>query len=135
MPKITHIHILVNNNRYVLYPRTWQYLEDISVNPQVVTSLPVDYAYFAEQIRIYPIPDGSYPITLNGNSRVGPLVNPSDANAWTQDAYDLIRSEAKLILAMETLHDPDLAAECKTRFTATPTVLGAANSRAAISSR
>ena len=28
---------------------------------------------------------------------------------WTQDAVDLIRSEAKLILAREVLHDDDLA--------------------------
>jgi len=120
MPKITKIHIIVNNNRYTIYPRTWSYLEDISVNPSVVTSIPVDYAYFAEMVRLYPIPDGAYAITLNGNDRVTDLANPTDANAWTEDAFDLIRSEAKLILAEELLHDPDLAAETKTAIYGDP---------------
>lgn len=120
MPKITRIHILVNNNRFTIYQRTWQYLEDISVNPSVVTSIPVDYAYFAEQVRLYPIPDGSYPLTMNGNNRLTALVNAADANAWTEDAYDLIRSEAKLILAQEVLHDPDMQAEMKTAIYGDP---------------
>ena len=73
LPKIDKIHILVNSNRYTLYARTWQYLEEISVNPAVVTSIPIDYAYFAEQIRIYPIPDGAYPLTFNANQRLTAL--------------------------------------------------------------
>ena len=130
LPKIDKIHILVNSNRYTLYARTWQYLEEISVNPAVVTSIPIDYAYFAEQIRIYPIPDGAYPLTFNANQRLTALVNPADTNAWTQDAFDLIRSQAKLNLAQEVLHDADLAAECKTAIYGDPrSIMGQQQSR------
>ena len=127
LPKIDKLHILVNNNRYTIYQRTWQYLEDISVNPSVVTSLPVDYAYFAEQIRLYPIPDGAYPITINANQRLTALSADGDANAWTQDGFDLIRAQAKLILAQEVLHDTDLAAEAKTAIYGDPRMFGQQN--------
>lgn len=110
-PKILRFHILISANRYPLFPRSWQYLEEISTNPQV-KGQPTDYAYFAEQVRLYPIPDGVYPITVSANQRLANLVDDDDMNVWTQDAYDLIRSEAKLILAQEVLHDADMAAEC-----------------------
>jgi hypothetical protein len=109
---IDRLHVLVSANRYTLTPRTWQYLEDTSVNP-AVNGFPADYAYFAERIRLYPIPDGAYPVTVSGTKRFTALSATTDANVWTQDAYDLIRSEAKLILALEVIHDPTLAAEMK----------------------
>lgn len=107
-PDLSRLHVLVSANRYPLTPRIWQYLEDTSANP-AVTGQPVDYAYFAEQIRLYPIPDAAYPVTRSGIQRLSTLVDSGDANAWTQDAFDLIRSEAKLILALEVIHDSDLA--------------------------
>lgn len=108
-PDLIRLHVLIGNNRYPLYVRTWQYLEDTSVNPNV-TGQPIDYAYFAEQLRFYPIPDNSYPITVSGTQRFAALAAGTDTNAWTQDAFDLIRSEAKLILAREVLYDDELAA-------------------------
>lgn len=112
MPDVVMIHILINANRYTLNPRTWEYLEDISVNP-AVTGYPIDYAYFAEELRLYPIPSDAWPLTFSRRQRVAALVNNTDSNIWTTDAYDLIRSEAKLVLAQEVLHDSDMAAEMK----------------------
>jgi hypothetical protein len=105
--KIIRLHVLISGNRYPLNARTWQYLEDTSANPSV-TGQPVDYAYLAETLRLYPIPDGAYPITMTVTARFTALSASSDANAWTQDAYDLIRSQAKLILGREVLNDDDL---------------------------
>jgi hypothetical protein len=51
-PSLVKLHILIDNNRYPLWPRTWQYMEDTSVNPNV-TGMPIDYAYFAETLRLY----------------------------------------------------------------------------------
>lgn len=107
-PNLMKLHVLISNNRYPLKPRTWDYIEDTSVNPQVVGQ-PVDYAYLGEQLRFYPIPDNAYPITVAATQRLTNLVVDTDANVWTQDAFDLIRSEAKLILAREVLSDDDLA--------------------------
>ncbi len=107
-PDLIHMHVLVNGQRYPMTPRTWQYMDDTSVNPQV-TGYPFDYAVLQNLIRLYPIPDGIYPMSRTGTQRLSALVNPTDANAWTQDAFDLIRSEAKLIIAREVIHDNDLA--------------------------
>lgn len=110
MPQMKKLHVLISGNRYPMEPRSWQYLEDISLNANV-TGQPFEYAYFAEQLRFYPIPDNVYPITISAIQRIANLVNDNDTNVWTQDGFDLIRSEAKLILAREVLHDPQLASE------------------------
>jgi hypothetical protein len=107
--KIRKAWVLVARNRYTLNERTAQYLDDVSVNP-AVTGEPVDWSYAAGLLRLYPIPNGAYPIGFEAIQRLPALSAASDANAWTQDAADLIRAEAKLILAEELLHDIELAA-------------------------
>lgn len=103
---IKKLWLLVTSQRYTCNPRTSGYLDDISVN-QSSLSRPIDYAYSALQLRFYPIPDGAYPVGIEGTQRLSALVNSADTNAWMQDAYDLIRCEAKVILARDTLHDAE----------------------------
>jgi hypothetical protein len=118
-PNILKLHITVNSQRYPMQVRTWQYIEDTSVNP-FTTGWPFDYAYMAEQLRFYPIPNGAYPITLSGLQRLPALAADGDANTWTQDGYDLIRSEAKLILAEEVLMDDELAGRMRAAIYGNP---------------
>lgn len=123
MAKIQFVHInptASDPNRYPLEPRTWQFLDAISVNSQVTSTYPADYAYFAEVVRLYPIPAQASPITVSGIQRFTNLSNPNDANVWTQDAYDLIRSQAKLILAQEVLFDDELVQRMKTAINGDP---------------
>lgn len=111
MSDLADIHIVVNGDRYVPTRRNWQYIEEISVSPTLI-GRPTDWAYYAESVRLYPIPDAAYHVTLNGTQRVTALSEDSDSNVWTQDGFDLIRCEAKLILARDTLHDPQIVSEC-----------------------
>ena len=108
LPEIDEVRITVSPNRYTLNKRTWEYLEDIAVS-STSYGLPIDWAYYAEKIRFYPIPDAAYSVTLMRLQRFTALSANTDANVWTQDAYDLIRSEAKLILAREVINDPAMA--------------------------
>ena len=108
-PETTLLHVLVGANRYPMTPRTWGYIDQISTNP-AVTGQPIEWAYYAAQIRLYPIPDAAYPVTAVQTLRQVALGADGDTNAWTTDAYDLIRSEAKLVLAREVLFDDMLAA-------------------------
>ena len=108
-PYITDLCILISGSRYWLTKRTWPYLEDLAVST-TNTGQPVDWAYFAETIRLYPIPNGAYPVRSARTQRLAALSADADANVWTQDAYDLIRCEAKRILGQDILHDPDLVA-------------------------
>lgn len=108
MVTVEKVTVTVSGNRYSMNPRTPQYLEDTSVNP-IVFGQPVDYSYFAETFRFYPIPDNAYPIALTGIKRLFTLQNATDTNAWTSDAELLIRSRAKFELATHVLRDTDLA--------------------------
>lgn len=108
MVTLHRVTVTVSGNRYSMNPRTPEYLEDTSVNP-IVYGQPVDYAYFGEQLRFYPIPDNTYPIALSGIYRLFTLSNATDTNAWMSDAELLIRSRAKFELATHVLRDPDLA--------------------------
>lgn len=112
MVTLERVTVTVSGNRYTLNWRTPQYLEDTSVNP-IVYGQPVDYAYYAETLRFYPIPDNSYPIALTGIQRLFALQNATDTNAWTSDGELLIRSRAKFELATHVLRDADLAASMK----------------------
>lgn len=112
MPDVIFLHILISANRYSLTKRSWQELEELSVNP-ANTGQPTDWAYFAEEIRVYPIPDGAYPVRASRTTKLTNLSADSDTNVWTTDAFDLIKSEAKLILAQEVTHDNELATRMK----------------------
>lgn len=117
------VTILVSGNRYTLAPRLAQYLEDISVNP-VVRGQPVEYAYYAEQLRLYPIPDNAYAVSLLGTTRFPALANAGDNNPWTLDAEALIRCEAKTDLYENTLQQPDLADRMRVLIHGDPTKPG-----------
>jgi hypothetical protein len=106
--QITRAHVTISGTRYALVPRRWNYIEDIQ--PGTTTGSPTDYAYFAEQIRLYPIPTAALVISVSGNQRLSALSADADSNGWTTDGFDLIRCEALLMLASEMIHDEALAA-------------------------
>lgn len=87
-------------------------LEVLSDNTSA-TGEPTNYTYFGQRIRLYPIPtDDSWTIRLQiGPYRLGALTDPTDNNAWLDEAYDLIKGRAKYILGKNTLKDAELAAE------------------------
>lgn len=70
---------------------------------------PKAYAYYAQQIRLYPIPDAVYQIYMAYHHRLTPLVNDADTNAWMTDAEMLIRQSAKIILALDVMQEPNIA--------------------------
>lgn len=107
-PEIWVLHALISGNRTPLEKRSVEWMEDNSINPSA-RGQPSDWAYFAKQIRLYPIPDGAYPIRASRVTVLPAMSADTDANVWTIEGFDLIRSEAMLILARETLHDDDLA--------------------------
>lgn len=72
---------------------------DAAQNGAVVGTPPTNYAYVAQQIRLYGIPSDVYVVTLSGVTyRLAALSADGDENAWTTDAEELIRQAAKRIL-------------------------------------
>jgi hypothetical protein len=71
---------------------------------------PTHYAYWGQQIRLYPVPDSAYQVRLAGLFKLPALIADGDANAWTADAEDLIRHRAKSIFYSQYLRDDPNAA-------------------------
>jgi hypothetical protein len=111
-PYIYELHALINANRWPMTKRTWQEIEEMSGNP-AERGQPTDWAYMAQTIRLHPIPNGAYPIRASRVQVLTALSADADTNVWTSDAYDLIRCEAKLILAQEVLHDEEMVRRMK----------------------
>jgi len=70
---------------------------------------PRSFAYYNQQIRLFPIPDQAYPMTMAYHHRLTPLVAGSDTNAWMVDGEMLIRQTAKAALALDVLQEPTIA--------------------------
>jgi len=111
---IQRLRITSSNTRTHLIRRTWAALEDKSTSiASADRAQPKEWAYAAQQIRFYPIPDAIYVIGATYTQRLAALSADGDTNVWTQDGADLIRAEAKLILALEVLHDLEMAARMR----------------------
>lgn len=108
MPHIRRLMVFAFDNRYPLVQRTASWMDDQSIAPDW-NGLPTDWTWVAGSIRLYPIPNGVYPIILDGTIRFPPLVNPTDTNPWMCDAEYLIRSEAKRLLFLNITRDFDQA--------------------------
>src|SRR5688572_27058337 len=55
-------------------------------------------------IRLWPVPDAVYPLSLNGIAELGV---PADSNEWTQGGYDLIAARVRMLLCRDVLRDLD----------------------------
>lgn len=71
---------------------------------------PREYAYFARQIRLYPVPTAVRTVRITGHIKFAAPASDSEAdNVWMTEAEKLIRSRAKYELAIHKLHDQELA--------------------------
>lgn len=102
---IDTVTVTVNSNRYTLTRRTYEYLESISMGTQY-TSLPTDYSYYQQQIRIYPIPNQGMAIRISStvlNSTT--LSSTADTNPWVNEAEQMIRARAKADIYLNVIGD------------------------------
>jgi hypothetical protein len=118
---IKSLRVLISANRYTLNERDDNYLNTVSVNP-LNTGQPTDYTYDTQKLRLYPIPNGAYPMGITGTQRLSALSADTDANAWTQDAFDLIRCEAKLIIGRDVIYDEKVANSAKVAIYGDPLI-------------
>jgi hypothetical protein len=69
-------------------------------------------------VRLYPIPAAEiYTIRLQvGPYRLDPLTDQSQSNAWTMEAFDMIKARAKYVIYKDIIKDASLAAEALNDF-------------------
>jgi hypothetical protein len=75
-----------------------------------VTGEPRVFASFKNEIRLFPIPNDAYTITLSYIYRLTALSADADTNAWMVEAEELIRSGAKRRIALNYLESEEVAA-------------------------
>lgn len=112
-PNIERLNGLYANLRTPLHKALWEDIDDISATT-TSRARPSRWAYRAESIRLYPIPDNVYAITAYNVPRLTELSADADSNAWTNDAEELIRLHAKLDLIANVIRGTDMGEEVAT---------------------
>lgn len=102
--EIDSMVITVNGNKYPLVQRDMDYIDAVSGNTSL-KGVPTDYCYYKESIRLYPIPNGVYTITMAYVKKFADLSATADTNAFMTTGEQLIRSRAKADLMTNYLMD------------------------------
>jgi hypothetical protein len=102
--EIDSLTITISTIKVPLLKRTYQYLEDLEVST-TLTGIPREFALYNKQIRLYPIPDDSYTLTLSGAKRLTSLSATGDTNDWMTTGEELIRSRAVADIRANVLRD------------------------------
>ena len=108
LSQIDTVRITVNSSTYTLLNRDFAYLEAVQTS-STYTGDPTEYAYYAQQIRLYPIPSAVRTIQISGLQKFTALSATADTNAWMTDAEELIRARAKYDLFMHVIRSPEEA--------------------------
>lgn len=74
---------------------------------------PVRWSILANQIRLRPIPDAVYTLTLTYRKELTALSGDSDTNAWTEDAEMLIHYRTCWDIYQHIIRDQGMAQACK----------------------
>lgn len=71
---------------------------------------PLGYAYWGENIFLYPIPNEVYTLRAGGRFAVAePATDAETGNPWMTKAERIVRQKAKWLLAKDVIHDDGLA--------------------------
>jgi hypothetical protein len=88
-------------------PETMEYLSANGTQE----GTPWSYGWYDNKIRFYPVPDAVYTVRIAAHVKVAAPASDGEANnPWMTDAERLIRSRAKMELALHVLKDDDTAA-------------------------
>ncbi len=106
---IDSLVITVNSWTYSLIQRTYQALEDWFVQASTFTGYPTDFAIYDQQLRLYPVPNGAYQMTLSYLQRLEDLSATASTNSWMTEGEELIRARAESRLYVNRYRDFEAA--------------------------
>lgn len=107
--KIDYLGVYVGDIFTRLRPETPANIEAMSQNGST-SGTPISYCYYAKSIRLYPVPATALTVRVGAACKVAEPASDSEAdNPWMIEAERLVRSRAKLELALHVLKDADLA--------------------------
>lgn len=112
--KIDSIRITVSTTSlYQLIRKPYEYIEEINIGDTAYRGIPIYFAWYAQQIRLYPVPTAVYTLRISGVHLLTTLSAGTDTNNWTNDAEDLIRYRAKWDLYSNVIGDQEQAQAMK----------------------
>lgn len=107
---LVQIHTLTYTTNSIKIPLRSMDFEKINDwQTGAVIAPPAYFAYYKQNIRLYPIPDAVYTMTMAYVYKLTALSVDGDSNAWTTDAEELIRCRAKADLYGHLLKEYDAA--------------------------
>lgn len=87
-----------------LYEVTLERMNDLFISGSDYKGLPVYFCLYDGQIRLHPIPDDAYTVTMYYNAEPGEL-SAAGSNVWTTTAKELTMREAAADVAATVLMD------------------------------
>lgn len=97
-----------DSNHRQLNHRTYDWIDEVQTGASTSSGEPSDFCVYGNQLRLYPVPDGEYTITVSGvTEETSSLTSTACANWWTETAIPeaLIRSRAKASVQINYLGD------------------------------
>lgn len=108
--EIDSMYYTSNSLRTTILPLPFETIE--AAQSGSVKGTPSNFAYYAQKIRLYPIPFSVVAVTTAHLYRLTALSADGDTNAWVTDGEELIRQKAKRTLYLDVLRDRDGAESC-----------------------
>lgn len=105
--EVDSLTITVNGRDVTLPPWPFSVMERIQTTANS-RGQPQAWCWYAEQIRLYPVPDAVYTVTVSYLQKLEEPASGS-SNAWTDEAEQLIRHSAKKRLYRDVLMDANSA--------------------------
>lgn len=108
--KLDYIELYVDDQPFTLVVEDDpERIERLSMN-NTQTGQPRYYSYYGNKLRLYPSPDDVYTVRVGGVlSIAAPATDAETGNVWMTTAEYLIRLRAKYEIAINVLHDAELA--------------------------
>jgi hypothetical protein len=108
IPNIIRIEKLYLRDGVSIYPLDWYEPDEFEFLTGLNASgRPTIYTYVDSQILVYPTPVAANILRPHMHYRLAPLAQDTDSNAWCNEAENLIRAHAKLILYTNVIEDDE----------------------------
>lgn len=106
--QVDSIVATVNGRRSKLAAWPYTVMERIATTTSAFGE-PSAWSWYAKQLRLYPVPDAVYALTLSYVRRIDVPAADGDSNIWTTEAEQLIRHSVKRRIAQNYTRDDEMA--------------------------
>lgn len=102
--EIDSLTVTQGTTKYTLDPIGFTAGETLSSNTSS-RGRPLFFSWYAQQIRLYPVPDAEYTVTISYLQKIDIPGSDGSSNVWTTEAEALIRAAAKRYLFRDVLRN------------------------------